>query len=143
MTLLTPPDGIRKWVAQFRVGSSGPVQLNVWIPDPTPHRDAAHEARLRVFLERWGPPVPASAGDTPLPSFDAQCDAFLECAPTVVSSIMGVFPTAVVSRFHAAGISWFATATTLAEARIARDAGADAIVAQGYPVFAARASDPE
>ena len=129
--LVTPPAGIRAWVEDFRSQSRGPFQLNVWIPDPPPRRDADHEARVRAFLAGWGPAVSAEAGDAPLPDFDAQCDAFLELAPTAVSSIMGVFPPAFVSRLKDRGIAWFATATTLAEARTARDAGADAIVAQG------------
>src|SRR6185503_17648999 len=107
-------------------------QLNLWIPDPPPVRDAAAESRLRDFLAAWGPAVPPSAGDIALPDFAAQCDALIDSAPTAVSSIMGVYPPAVVDRLKARGIAWFATATTLAEARRAHDAGADAIVAQGY-----------
>jgi nitronate monooxygenase len=57
---------------------------------------------------------------------------FLEVAPTAVSSIMGVFPETFVNRLKERHIAWFATATTLTEARKARDAGADAIIAQGY-----------
>jgi nitronate monooxygenase len=53
---------------------------------------------------------------------------------------MGVFASAYVSRLKEQGIAWFATATTLAEARIARDAGADAIVAQGYEAGGHRGS---
>src|SRR5437764_9514998 len=37
--LLTPPAGIRAWVEEFRSNSSGPFQLNIWIPDPEPPRD--------------------------------------------------------------------------------------------------------
>ncbi len=141
--LLTPPAGIRTWVQEFRSGSSGPVQLNVWIPDPKPQRDPDAEARFREFLESWGPPVPPSAGDAVPPDFDAQCDAFLEAAPTAVSSIMGVFPEAFVRRLKESGIAWFATVTTLAEAKIARDAGADGIIAQGYEAGGHRGSfDP-
>jgi nitronate monooxygenase len=76
--------------------------------------------------------VSPAAGDVPLPDFDAQCEAFLDVAPAAVSSIMGVFPPALVSRLKDRGIAWFATATTLAEAKAARDAGADVIMAQGY-----------
>ena len=79
-----------------------------------------------------GPPVPTSAGDAVPPDFDAQCEAFPEAVPTAVSSIMGVFPAAFVRRLKEHGIAWFATVTTLAEAKIAQDAGADAIIAQGY-----------
>jgi len=130
--LATPPDGIRAWVEEFRAGSAGPFQLNLWIPDPSPRRNADAEAAVREFLERWGPPVAASAGDIALPDFARQCETFLELRPPVVSSIMGVFPSAFVTRLKDRGIAWFAAATTLAEARQARDAGADAIVAQGY-----------
>jgi len=141
--LLTAPAAIRAWVEEFRSHSSGPLQLNLWIPDPPPLRDAPAEQRLREFLSTWGPPVPESAGDTALPDFAAQCEALLDLAPTAVSSIMGVFPPAFVTRLKQRGIAWFATATTLAEAVTARDAGADAIIAQGYEAGGHRGSfDP-
>jgi nitronate monooxygenase len=44
---------------------------------------------------------------------------------------MGLYPPQYVERLKAAGIAWFATATTVAEARAAEAAGADAIVVQG------------
>jgi len=83
-------------------------------------------------MEAWGPPVSAFAGDSVPPDFDAQCETFLELAPTAVSSIMGVFPSPYVTKLKDRRIAWFATATTIKEAKIARDAGADAIIAQGY-----------
>ena len=96
--LMTPPAGIQAWAQEFRSGSDGPFQLNLWIPDPKPGRDPAAEERIRKFLEAWGPPAPISAADAVPPDFDAQCEAFLEITPTAVSSIMGVFPSAFVSR---------------------------------------------
>jgi len=141
--LLTPPEGIRAWVREFRAMSTGPFQLNVWIPDPKPRRDAKAEAEIRKFLETWGPSVPSSGGDAVPPDFDAQCEAFLEAGPTAVSSIMGVYPAAFVRRLKERGIAWFATATTLAEAKVAQEAGADAIIAQGYEAGGHRGSfDP-
>lgn len=138
--LMTGPAGIAQWVREFREKSEGPLQLNTWIPDPKPLRNREAERRVREFLERWGPPVPASAGDALPPDLDSQCEAFLEAAPTAVSSIMGVFPTRFVSRLKERGIAWFATATTLAEARMAADAGADAIIAQGFEAGGHRGS---
>ncbi len=129
--LITAPPGIHAWVREFRESGGGPFQLNTWVPDPKPVRNAEAETRVRSFLEQWGPPAPPSAGDSAPPDFDGQCEAFLELAPTAVSSIMGVFPPRYVARLKERGIAWFATATTLAEARIAADAGADAIIAQG------------
>jgi nitronate monooxygenase len=138
--LMTPPQGIRSWVQEFRSQSSGSFQLNTWIPDPKPRRDSDAEARARKFLEAWGPPVSLSAGDAALPDFDAQCETFLELAPKAVSSIMGIFPDAFVRRLKDRGVAWFATATTVEEAKIARDAGADAIIAQGYEAGGHRGS---
>lgn len=141
--LVTPPDGIRAWVHEFRAHSRGPFQLNLWIPDPPPRRDRDAEARMRRFLESWGPPVPETAAEVTRPDFEAQCESFVDLAPTAVSSIMGVFPEAFVARLKDRGIAWLATVTTLAEARIARDAGADALVAQGFEAGGHRGSfDP-
>ena len=130
--LTTSPGGIRAWAAQFRGQSNGTFQVNLWVPDPPPVRDAEHERRVREFLANWGPPVPPEAGDAVPLDFDTQCEAMLAAAPRVVSSIMGLFSEKVVAELKARGIAWFACATTLAEARAAEDAGADAIVAQGF-----------
>jgi nitronate monooxygenase len=129
--LLTSPDGIAAWVQQFRGQSNGSFQINLWVPDPPPPRDAEHERRVREFLGQWGPPVPPEAGDAMPLDFDAQCAALLAAGPHVVSSIMGLFPEPFVAALKARGITWFACATTLAEARAAEAAGADAVVAQG------------
>lgn len=138
--LLMQPDDIAAWAAQFRAHSQGAFQLNLWIPDPAPARDAAHEAALRAFLGQWGPQVPAEAADGRPPDFAAQCAAMLEARPNAVSSIMGVYPPDFVRELKARGIAWFAVATTVAEAREAEAAGADAIVAQGMEAGGHRGS---
>ena len=130
--LLTAPDGIAEWAEQFRGQSNGAFQINLWVPDPEPVRDAAHETRVRDFLGQWGPPCSPEAGDAKPLDFDRQCEALLSAAPRVVSTIMGLFPEKIVAELRARGIAWFACATTLAEARAAEDAGADAVVAQGF-----------
>jgi nitronate monooxygenase len=129
--LLMKPDEITSWASEFRKGSTGEFQINLWIPDPPPIRDFELEKRQRDFLANWGPPVSPEAGDARLPDFAAQCQAMLSAAPKVISSIMGLYPLSFVSELKAKGILWFANATTVAEATAAESAGADAIVAQG------------
>jgi nitronate monooxygenase len=129
--LLSTPDEIARWVRRFRALGGTSLQINLWVPDPAPTRDRDAEARVARFLEHWGPPVGDDIGDARPPDFAAQCDAVLATSPTVVSSIMGLFPAPFVQRLKARNIAWFATATTAAEARAAEAAGADAIVAQG------------
>ncbi len=129
--LMMKPDEIRAWSAEFREGSQGKFQINLWIPEAPPSRDFELEKRQREFLATWGPPVPPEAGDATLPDFEAQCQAMLTLAPKAISSIMGLYAPAFVSELKARGILWFANATSVAEARAAEEAGADAIVAQG------------
>ena len=129
--LLMTPKEIEAWASDVRAATNGGFNINLWIRDPPPVRDARHEARIKAFLASWGPAVADDAGDIALPDFDAQCEALLQVAPAVVSSIMGLFSPAFVAQLEKRGIAWFATASTVAEARAAEAAGADVIVAQG------------
>src|SRR5215469_11289918 len=129
--LMLQPQAIKQWAADVHDGTNGGFQFNLWIPDPPPKRDAAAEAAMRDFLANWGPAVPPEAGNIVLPDFQAQCDALLEASPAIVSSIMGLYPDRFVARMKAKGIKWFATVTTVKEAKEAERAGADAVIAQG------------
>jgi nitronate monooxygenase len=129
--LTVAPAAIQAWADEVRATELGPFQINLWVPDPAPVRSGAAEAAVRSFLAQWGPPVPPEAGDTMPLDFDAQCEAVLRVRPAAISSIMGLFSSALVARMKSAGILWCATATTVAEARAAAEAGADAIIAQG------------
>src|ERR1700740_1109518 len=106
--LLMPPKAILEWAAEVRAGSNGAFQLNLWVPDPPPRRDPAHEQEIRRFLAQWGPEVAIEAGSATPPDFRAQCDALLDAAPAIVSSVMGLYPPAFVSRLKARNIAWFA-----------------------------------
>jgi nitronate monooxygenase len=127
--LLMQPEEIVQWAATVRAATNGGFQMNLWIPDPPPKRDPVHEAAVRSFLTAWGPEPPAA--DAAPPDFAAQCEAILAAGPAIVSSIMGVYPPEFVAKLKSSGIAWFATVTTVAEARAAEAAGADVIVAQG------------
>jgi len=129
--VLMEPEAIKAWSAEFRQQSKGEFQLNLWIPGPVPVRDFELEKQQREYLAAWGPPVPPEAGDAVLMDFEAQCQAMIAVAPKAISSIMGLYNPAFVSELKARGILWFATATTVAEARASEAAGADVIIAQG------------
>jgi nitronate monooxygenase len=138
--VLDHPERIADWNRRFRAGSAGPLQLNIWIPDP-PREDRAGVDAAAAFLSRFGTPAPPGA---PGPDFAQQCEAMLAARPTVLSSIMGRFEPGYVRRLHDEGIAWFACATTLDEALAAQDAGADAVVAQGMEAGGHRGSfDPD
>lgn len=129
--LLMPPEEMNAWAAEIRAGTSGPFQMNLWIPDPPPLRDAAHESSVCEFLAQWGPAVEPETSEAVLPNFAAQCATLLEIRPRAVSSIMGIFPPQFVKQLKAAGVSWFATVSSVAEAKAAEEAGADVLIAQG------------
>ena len=99
--LLHDVAGIAAWVAEYRAQGGGPLQINLWIPDPEPRRDPAHEAAVRAFLARFGPEVAANAGDALPLAFDRQSEALLAARPTAVSSIMGLYPAPFTEVMHA------------------------------------------
>jgi nitronate monooxygenase len=129
--LLMKPDEIAAWADEIRASTSDPFQMNLWIPDPPPKRDAAQEARVRDFLAQRGPRVPEDAGDATPPDFSSQCEALLAISAPIVSSVMGLYPAEFVKKLKQRDIAWFANVSTVAEARAAEEAGADVIVVQG------------
>lgn len=129
--LLMTPEEITRWAEEVRRHSTGTYQLNNWIPDPAPIRDADREAAVRAFVGKWGPEVPAEAGDAKPQAFEAQFEAMLAAKPPIISSIMGLYPPEMVQAMKRSGITWFANVSMVAEAKAAEAAGADVIVAQG------------
>src|SRR3954468_14479096 len=53
--LLMSPEQILEWSATVRPPSEGAFQINLWIPDPPPIRNADRETAVRDFLAKWGP----------------------------------------------------------------------------------------
>jgi len=129
--LMLQPNQIVAWADEVRTACNGAFQINLWVPDPPARRDDVHETTVREFLSQWGPKVPPEAGNAALPDFAAQCDALLRARPRAASSVMGLFPAAFAARLKTLKIAWFATVTSVTEARAAEAAGADVIVAQG------------
>ncbi|NND92146.1 MAG: nitronate monooxygenase [Granulosicoccus sp.] len=146
--LLMSPEEIQRWAGDVRAQTGGPFQMNIWVPDPEPPRDAEQESRLRQFLHPWqlameecAPHAGRGEGRAAVVlNFDEQCEAMLATEPAAISSIMGLFPEAMVADMKRRGIVWMATATTVAEAVTAVHAGADVIVAQGMEAGGHRGS---
>lgn len=129
--VLLQPEAIGVWGTAFRAACNGAFQVNLWVPDPDPPRDPAREEEARRALAALGP-MPPPLGPGPfVPDFDAQAEALLAAAPRVASSIMGLFPRALVGALKARGIAWFATVATARDALSAEAAGADALIVQG------------
>ena len=138
--LLMQPEEILKWSATVRESSSDAFQLNLWVPDSQPARDERQERAIRSFLRNWGPEIPPGAGDSTPPDFAGQCEALLEAGPRAISSVMGLYPPKYVARLKERRILWFAVASTVKEATLAKAAGADVIVAQGMEAGGHRGS---
>jgi len=138
--LLMKPQEVLDWADEVRGGGVTAFQLNLWIPDPAPKRDPNSEAAIREFLGAWGPTVPAAAGDAMPPDFSAQCKALLAADPPVISSVMGLYSDSFIATMKDRGIKWFATVSTVGEAKDAEAAGADVIIAQGMEAGGHRAA---
>jgi nitronate monooxygenase len=129
------PEQIAQWALEFRSGSQGAFQINVWIPERLhlhPEEEARRvEAARQFFGRRYGEVPDVDKPQRPVSAFASQCAAMLDAQPTAISSIMGLFPPEFVASMHERRIAWFCCATSLDEACAAEAAGADAIVAQG------------
>ncbi|MBO1073253.1 NAD(P)H-dependent flavin oxidoreductase [Roseomonas marmotae] len=141
--------GTRAMIGAVRQRTRHPFNVNLFCHRPA-QADAAREA---AWIERLRPQF-AQFGASPPPrlrevykSFvedDAMLAMLLEEKPAVVSFHFGLPPEARVRALREAGIILLASATSLAEARMAAAAGMHAIVAQGYEAGGHRGIfDPE
>lgn len=133
----TNADGARRMIVETRERTQRAFVVNVFC-HAAPVRDAAREAAwietLRPTFAAYGaaPPTALSEIYRTFLEDDAMLAAFVELRPSVVSFHFGVPSPDRIRALRDAGIALFASATSLAEARAAVDAGVDAIVAQGY-----------
>ena len=81
------------------------------------------------------PPIVPAIASNPFPE---QLEAVLEARPPVFSFTFGIPGRDVMGRLHSRGIAILGTATTLEEGRLLKEAGVDAIVAQGSEAGAHR-----
>ncbi|MCI3208169.1 MULTISPECIES: nitronate monooxygenase [Pandoraea] len=130
-------DAARKVIHETRALTRKPFNVNVFCHAPAKldtARDAAWLAYLAPEFARFEATPPATLSEI-YKSFvadDAMYTMLLEERPDVVSFHFGLPSQDKIDALHAAGITLFATATNLAEAKAIEAAGIDAIVAQGY-----------
>lgn len=114
-----------------------PYHVNLFVhaqPKLQPHIEAAWVDYLAPYFQRFGAGPPQKL-QTIYDSFlgnRAMLEVVLEAAPAVVSFHFGLPDSAQVAALKAKGCLLMASATCLDEAMAARNAGMDAVVAQGY-----------
>lgn len=127
------PDEIQAAVAAMKSQMGAPFAVNLLMaPVARPNAAELDQAlgRLAPWYASLDAPLPAPP-TTFAPDFDAQLEALTSAAPPVASFTFGVLTRVQVEALQRAGSRVVGTATTVAEARAWRDAGADGICAQG------------
>lgn len=133
---LTPQDAARD-IARLRAATDRAFNVNLFVHapcQPDPERETAWLTALGpLFAEYDADPPPAL--DTIYPSFAGNREmlaVLVEQAPAVVSFHFGLPEAEAIAALKSAGCLLLATATSLAEALAAKEAGIDAVVAQGW-----------
>ncbi|MDR3522095.1 MAG: nitronate monooxygenase [Acidocella sp.] len=133
---MTAPEA-RAAIAAIRERTARPFNVNVFCHQPAGRDEARERAwleQLRPEFARFGAVPPAEIHEA-YRSFLKDPDtlaALLETRPKVVSFHFGLPEAGWIAQLRDAGIVLFSTATNEREARLAVDAGVNAIVAQGF-----------
>jgi nitronate monooxygenase len=102
-----------------------PFGVNLFVPGP----ESVDQAAIAEYVARLGPDAGEPRYDDD--AWDEKLALLHESPPAVVSFTFGCPSPSVVSSLLTAGSEVWVTVTSLAEARVARDAGASALVLQG------------
>ncbi|MFT3966801.1 MAG: nitronate monooxygenase [Sphingobium sp.] len=125
-------------VSDLRARTSGPFNINLFVhaaPVHDPGRELAWIEALTPLFHQHGAQPPSrlrAIYRSFIEPDDAMMAVLLDARPRVVSFHFGLPPAEKAAALKQAGAILFATATSLAEAKAARDAGMDALVAQGW-----------
>ena len=132
------PDQIREMVARMRQLTDQPFNVNLFAIEfpPAPEDVSAALALVAPFYQELGigKPERPVAG----PTFEEQARVLIELEIPIFSFTFGVPSPAILQAFKSKGIKIIGTATTVAEGKILKAAGVDAIVAQGSEAGAHR-----
>ena len=136
------PDEIRAQVAEIRRLTDRPFAVNLFTggrgpadaPDPEPMLDV-----LARFHTELGLPAPQLPPEQPDPTPE-QLEAVIELRVPVFSFVFGIPDRAAIAELKRLGTLVVGGATTVGEARMVEEAGADAVVAQGSEAGGHRAT---
>ena len=126
------PQRLAENVAATRVLTSGPIGVNLFVPQPCAASDDEID-RYRELVEPLARHYGVEPGH-PHPDDDgwaAKLDVIADTAPEAVSFTFGCPEPAVLSRLSSLGVLTMVTVSSPQEAVLAVDAGADALVVQG------------
>jgi nitronate monooxygenase len=137
---------VRDEVAAVRSSTRRAFGVNVFTPPPQasdPQVYAPYVARLEREAAAAGIALGEPRCDDD--EWEAKLAALTELRVPVVSFVFGCPPREAIARLRATGTSVWVTVTTPVEARTAQEAGADALVVQGYEAGGHRSAfaDPE
>jgi nitronate monooxygenase len=134
------PDQIHDTIRRIRALTDLPFQVNLFTGgwrtglefNAAPMLDLLSEIHAALGLP---PPTVPQVSPDPYP---AQLEAVLDARPPIFSFSFGIPDRDALARLQSRGILVIGTATTVEEARLVSDAGADAIAAQGAEAGAHR-----
>ncbi|WP_226647953.1 NAD(P)H-dependent flavin oxidoreductase [Microbulbifer variabilis] len=143
------PQKVAEIIQQTRELTEHPFNVNVFCHQPAvadPQREAAWLNHLAPYFSELDA-TPPQALHEPYPSFignNELLEVLLQEKPAVVSFHFGLPEQGAISALKDSGIILIATATTPEEAKLAEDAGMDALIAQGIEAGGHRGVfDPE
>ena len=129
------PDGLRAEMGQARQATNRPLNINFFVHQP-PQLDegkaAAATAFLKPFYDELGLGDVPEVKATNFPFDETMAEVVLALGPKVASFHFGLPEEKLVTRLKDAGILVLSSATTVREAKILEEGGADLIVAQGF-----------
>ena len=130
----TAPAAIRSQVAAIRAATDRPFAVNLFVlppADPKPSEIAFANALLAKYRLELGMETNAAPPAKWSEDFEAQFETVLDLAPPVFSSTFGAIGTRKTAALKARGVFVIGTATNVAEAKMLKSQGVDAILAQG------------
>jgi nitronate monooxygenase len=120
-------DAVGEDIETVRAATEAPFGVNVFVPGAEP-ADAEAVAHYAATLHEEGPLGEPRSDDD---DWDAKLALLHVARPAVASFTFGCPPAETIAALQADDVAVWVTVTTPAEARIAVEAGADALVVQG------------